>query len=292
MGLFSRNKKTTGTDAQQSRAGEQQSGAGEQVQLIHHEAVEAALAQWSQRKDAQTMNNVLRQCAFGSLLLDGSDSTLGAGGSPFEVGSILAIGYKADNDGRKLLLAFTSNEELAKYRTGTRPNSFGQPAPAVLAQAMTDYDGIAINPGSPDLTCIMYSAEIERGLTSMPSLNERLKSAMMTNDIPWPHFVQALASTPTLYVAALEITDEAGNVTGMGSPTVTGRASAPGQPEPVYSLAFTSPAEVFAWHPAAQTTAVSFADISTMVADSGRAGVLVNPAGEAVAVSAGEFLQR
>lgn len=257
--------------------------AAARARLVNNTIVEVALERWAGEKNAQTMFNVLRQCAAGELLLDGGGSHFANAGQGPSRGDRINIGYQTDNAGKKLLLAFTSNERLAEYHKGERTFSFAVPATSALSQAVKDYDGIVINPGSPATLCIAYSAEISQGLTDTIEINEPLKRALLERRMPWPELLALIAATPVIFVANREVRDEAGTVTGITMPT----ADAPDGG--TYSVAFTSPAEVWAWAPGLNAHPTGISNVARAVAKDGFAGVMINPAGHQVVVSAADL---
>jgi len=280
MGLFS--KWAARKTAEEDPTGK---GTGPSVtRLVSNRLVQAALSRWSSSKDARTFAEVLRQCVTGELLLDATGSVLADPAHGFHAGDTLSIASRTDEQGRRLLLAFTSNERLAEYRRGEHPVSLVQPAAAVLAQAAADYDGIAIDAGSDDL-CIAFADEIRRHLTDDPALNEPLKTALVERTVPWEELLNLVQRTPTVFIALAKVRDEAGTVTGVRIPTAKGKNGE------TYSVAFTSPAEVWAWSPPEDAQATGIANVARVAMEQSHDGVLLNPAGQSVVISPAE-LQR
>ncbi|GAA1438653.1 SseB family protein [Leifsonia poae] len=272
VGLFSRGKKTVQPPAPPA-----------EQKLVRNEPLQAALQAWSTAKDARRFAGVLRQCATGELLLDGTGSTLADPARGFQQGDTLAIGYRTDEHGRRLLLAFTSNERLADYHEGAAVLSFAQPAASTLAQAAEEpYDGIAIDPGSDGL-CIAYADEIRRHLTDEPALNEELKAALVTRTLPWDDLLDVIGRTRTVFIATQEARDESGAITGISVPTVDGKNGE------TYAIAFTSPAEVWAWAPPFDAHPTGFSNIARAALEDGTDGVVLNPAGQSVLIAPDEL---
>ncbi len=253
--------------------------------LVRNTLVEAALERWSAQKDAQTMFNVLRQCASGTLLLDLHGSIFADPTTPFAPGDTISIGSQVDNAGKRLLLAFTSNDEISKFHTGADPLSLVQPATTILKQAITDYEGIVINPGSPETMCIAYEPEIRQGLTPSPELNETLKRALLEKKMPWPQLVELLAASEAIFIATKEIRDEAGELTSVSMPTIDGGDGK------TLAAAFTSPAEVWAWAPGIDARATRITNIARASLNDGHVGVVINPAGEGVLLRVADLEQ-
>jgi hypothetical protein len=287
MGLFSR-KPQPQTSAADSIASTPQPAAPAEAppesapqEMVSHTLVQTALAAWAQNKNAASMFNVLRHCASGSLLLDISSSTFADPARGFTPGDTVAIGYQVDNAGKRVLLAFTDNARLSAYLQGKTPISLVQPASAVLKQAMTDYDGIVIDPGSPD-SCIAYSAEIAQGMTEDPSVNEPLKSAVVARSAV-PEVLQLAASAPVIFIGTVESRDEAGEIISISVPQVTGGDGVR------YASGFTSPAEVWAWDTTLNARPTGFANIAATAIEYGLQGVVINPAGPSVVIPVEEL---
>jgi hypothetical protein len=284
MGLFSRGPKradsttpTTAHTAAQPEAPAAPSAPpapvaadARQPGLVTNTLVQAALANWARGKNAQSMSEVLRQCATGELLLDASGSTWQDPARGFQPGDTLQIRYQTDNAGKRLLLAFTSNERLALEHPHTEMRSLAQPAPAVLKQAFTDYEGIAIDAGS-DSVFIAYADEIRRGLTEEPAVNEPLKTALL-QQLPAEQLAALAADAPLLFIAVGETRNEVGEVTGAFVPTV----AAPGGNQ-AFATAFTSPAEIWAWDSTLTVQPTGFANIVEVARRQGQPGIVINP---------------
>jgi hypothetical protein len=283
MGLFSKKaaKKSAEQDVESAADGDVTSPTSP-GQLVSNRLVQAALRRWSSAKDARTFAEVLRQCATGELLLDATGSQLADPSGGFHPGDTLSIASRTDEQGRRLLLAFTSNDRLGEYHQGEHPVSLVQPAPAVLAQAAADYDGIAIDAGSSDL-CIAFADEIRRHLTDDPALNEPLKTALVERSLPWDELLDLVESTPAVFIALAEVRDESGAVTGARIPTAKGKNGE------TYSVAFTSPAEVWAWSPPEDAQATGIGNVARAALEQSHDGVLLNPAGQSVVISPPEL---
>lgn len=296
MGIFSRKARAPRTvetvDApEESPAPEAEAEAGAvqpdapAVESVRNVLVESALVRWGSEKNAQTMFNVLRQCASDTLLLDVSTSRIADPSAGISQGDTIAIAHQVDNAGKKLLLAFTSNEELASYRDTITPISLVQPATAVMKQAVTDYEGIVINPGSPETMCIAYAEEIRRGLTATPDLNEKLKQALVARHLPWGELIELIASTEAVFIATSETRDEAGEITGITMPTVTDDDGN------TFSVVFSSPAEVWAWAPGLNPRPTGISNVARASLNDKMHGAVLNPAGQSIVLGKPE-LQR
>ncbi|WP_223691095.1 SseB family protein [Leifsonia poae] len=280
VGLFSRGKKDVPPrDASAANV----IGAGAESRPVSNQLVLAALRTWGAERNAQTFANVLRQCATGELLLDTTGSTVADQQNGFQTGDTLGVGYRTDEQGRTLLLAFTNNERLAEYHRGEPVLSLAQPAAAVMTQAATSpYDGIAIDAGSSDL-CIAYGDEIRRHLTDDASLNSALKSALVSRSLPWTEFLDLVGGAPAVFIATQEATDASGAVTGITVPTVSGKNGE------TYAAVFTSPAEVWAWAPPFDAHATGMANVARAALEDGHDGLVLNPAGQSVVIAPDEL---
>ncbi len=292
MGILSRkNKKDVAAD-ESVRAPEltRPDATSPASNLIVNLPVQDALRPWSSTKNAQTMYGVLRQCVAGELLLDASDSEIADKATPFVKGDKLAVGTQVDNAGKRLLVAFTDNDRLALYRrkggATIPPIGLGQPASATLQMAATTYDGIAIDPGSPDTLYIAYADEILRGLTDEPGLNEVLKTAVLGRSSA-EEIVELAEAAPVLFVGVSTLRDDKGEVQRITVPSVKGPDGGS------YHPAFTSPAEVWAWGTDLEARPTGFANIARSAREDGQAGIAFNPAGPPgvvpIAVVAGRY---
>ncbi|MFF1878619.1 SseB family protein [Leifsonia sp. NPDC058230] len=280
MGLFSRRR---ADGAVGKRSGERDvTGEPAAEQIVTNRLLQAALSRWTAGKDTRTFADVLRQCVTGSLLLDGSGSTITDPDRGLRPGDTIGVGYRTDEQGRHLLLAFTSTERMSAYHQGERAVSLVQPASTVMAQAVSDFDGIAIDAGSADL-CIAFSDEIRRHLTDDPTHNEPLKTALVERSIPWEDLLDLLGSTSSVFIAMSDVRDDSGTVTGVTVPTARGKNGE------TYSVAFTSPAEVWAWSPPENAQASGIADVARAAREQRHDGVLLNPAGQSVVISPPEL---
>jgi len=245
------------------------------TQLVVREDVQTALEAFAEQHDARTAFGVLRLCARGELLLDATDSTIADPASPFQQGDTLALASQVDAHGKRLLLAFTSNERIAGFRGTAQTRSLVQPATAVLRQAMDDYDGIAIDAGTA-APAILYSAEIRAGLTDDPAANEAILDALVAQELSMDDFLGLLGAAQRVFIPTIEQRDAAGAVTGLSVPAASGPDGG------VYGLLFTSPAEVVAWAPDAVPRATGAANVARVALQEGQAGVVVNPMGPSV----------
>lgn len=237
---------------------------------------------WAGLKNGQTFAEVMRRAVTGELLLDITDSTFADPAAGPQPGDTIAITSQADNAGKRLLVAFTSNQELARYR-GRPGMSLVQPAAAVLAQATREYEGVVIDGRSPG-AFIAYSAEIEQQLAGDPEAVGPLGEATATGSLPLEEYLPALADAPVFVPFDVQ-RDETGAESGVTMPVATGPDGAP------FAVLGTAPAELWAWSPRSGAQRTGLANVARAVLDDGQAGVVVNPAGPAVTVPA-DLLRR
>ena len=250
---------------------------------VVHTALQEALTGWSKAKNVQTMYSVVKELAAGDLLLDIGSSTMADPKVGPQKGDTISIAHQVDNAGKKVLLAFTSGDRLGFYRKTNDPVSLVEAAPDVVAMAVSKYDGLVLDPGSPETQWIGYTDELVRGLTENPAENRAVKQAMAEKRIAWPAMLELVRAAPALYIASVAHRDESGEITSMGVATVT---SHEGQ---TFSVLLTSPAEVGAWAPSADANATRFDAVARVALDQGHAGIVVNPAGSMLTITADEL---
>lgn len=256
---------------------------------------------WAARKDRRTLAEVLRRALTGQLLLDISDSEIADPSSGLQRGDRIAIAAQTDNAGKQLLMAFTENEELTRYR-GRPGISLVQPAAAVLAQAARDFEGIAIDPRA-EHACIVYAEEIlqhfaddpealVRGTaatttaataTATPTATTNAPTAERSPSDPGSGLLESLVDAP-LFVPVIPERDASGAEPGaarvMSAQDDQGRS---------FAVAGTSPAELWAWHTEAEAHRVALAQLADLVRRNGLAGLQLNPGGPGVFVPAQEL---
>ena len=245
-------------------------------ELIRNVRVQEALEVWATTKDTRTFSDVLRRAVAGELLLDISTSEIADRERFPQPGDRIAIASQTDNAGKHLLLAYTDNERLGARTSGT-PFSLGQPAHAVLEQAVRDYEGLVIDAGHPGMF-IAYADEIRRGLGDEPAAAARLARDLVQQDRPFEEFLAGLALAP-VYIPVETHRDEAGAVTGVSVLTARGKDGE------TLSAGFTSPAEVWAWAPEVEARPTRLRNLARVALQDGHAGVIINPAGPATVLA-------
>ena len=239
--------------------------------LIRNARVQEALDAWATTKDNRTFSDVLRRAVTGELLLDISTSPIADRAAFPQAGDGMAIASPTDNAGKHLRPAYTDNARLAA-RTPVNTMSLGQPAHAVLEQAIRDYEGVVIDAGHPGMF-IAYADEIRRGLGDEPAVAARLARDLVQRDRPFEDFLAGLALAP-VYIAVEPTRDEAGEIQSL-------RVLNVGKDGEILSAVFTSPAEVWAWAPHVEARPTRLQNVARVSAQEGHAGAMVNPAGPA-----------
>ncbi len=252
------------------------------MEPVANEGLVEALGIWGRRKDQQVFAAVMTRALEGELLLDVTDSRIADPSAGFQPGDTIAIASQRDNAGKQVLLAFTSNDELARYR-GHPGRSLVEPAAAVIARAMRDYEGIVID-GRSENFFIGYSDEMRRCVTDDPEGVARITDAGWKKSMPFPHYLQELARTP-LFIPFEVQRDEQGRETGVVVPTAR---DAQGNP---CAVAATAPAEIWLWSAGSGAQQTALANIARSVLEHGQTGVVLNPAGRFVFIAADDLRQ-
>ena len=125
-------------------------------------------------------------------------------------GDRLALTSVSDGDGKDLLLAFTENARLESFSSSGTVRSLAQRASGVVAQAMANHDGLAIDAGT-DGAFVAYSDEIQRAFGDDQEGAARLASAIVDGGLDLGEFV-ALLRESVVYVGGIPVTDDSGAV--------------------------------------------------------------------------------
>lgn len=233
------------------------------------------LALWAQRKDHQTFSEVLRRAVMGELLLDITDSTFADPEVGFQPGDRIAITSQRDNAGKNLLVAFTAQEHLNRFR-GRPGIALVQPAAATLAQALRDYEGIVID-GRSEGSFIAYTEELGRYLAGEPEAAGRLSELTAFRSMPPEEYIAVLAQA-NVYIPYDIEHDESGGQSGVSVPSATAPEGGS------YAVMGSSPAEIWAWSPGSNAQRTTLAQVVRVARREGQAGVVVNPAGPLISL--------
>lgn len=245
--------------------------------MVRNDRLLEALSTWGQRKDSQVFADVIRRAVIGDLLLDITDSKVADPAAGWQQGDVIAITSQRDNAGKNLLVAFTDNDELARYR-GRPGVSLVQSAVSVMEQAMCDYEGIVIN-GRSQGAFIAYSEEIRQNLGDDPAAAGRLAAKTIAHSMSFAEYIDELARG-IVYIPLEVSRDAQGNRTGA---ILASALAADGSSCAVIG---TSPAEVWAWDPRFDAQPTELAEVARSALENGQSGAILNPAGPTVFIDA------
>lgn len=232
----------------------------------------------------QRMVDVLRATLVGELLLDATRSEFDLREGKPQTGSTIRLSSGVGPDGRRALLAFTNNDEIARmHPDGTQHQSLAQPAAAVLEMAKKQGAGwLFLDPAASKVA--LSSKDIDVALRHLR--NDRISAAIAATEAGGPRraVVDALrADGPILLAGEMRSSDEHGE-----QPRLRMLARPDGSRA---LLVFTSAPEIAARHPQdgviSTTTAKLRAQLRTSTLFS---ALVVNPAGPSAEVSREEFL--
>lgn len=250
--------------------------------VVRNERVQEALDAWAGAKTAQTHSDVLRRAASGWLLLDITQSEFADPDDPMQQeGDRLALTSVSDGDGKDLLLAFTENARLESFSSSGTVRSLAQRASGVVAQAMANHDGLAIDAGT-DGAFVAYSDEIQRAFGDDQEGAARLASAIVDGGLDLGEFVELLRES-VVYVGGIPLTDDSGDTVGYNI------ASASRDDGSVLHAVFTSPAELWAWEPSALAQPTALDKILASAREDEMTGLVVNPVGPAAEIPLAAF---
>lgn len=251
--------------------------------LVDNTEVAEALQRMADEPSAHSFYDVIRRCATGELLFDITASTLNLDGGSIAAGSTLALRTHTMDDGRVFLLVFTSNAEIIKANPpGTEIASLAQPAlDSLRLGADKPYDGVIFNAGAGPASCIVEAAEIWRGLPAVPGSNEKLKTWLAApRDDEWAKIaLAAFVNAPVVYIAMDHHTTDAGEDAGVSVP------GARGPDGRAFAVAFTSPAEAWAWSEGSEAYPTGASNVIAVTLDNAeQSGIIINPMGPSLII--------
>ena len=250
--------------------------SGTPKNVVQNARVQEALEAWVDTKDPQTHSDVLRRAASGWLLLDISHSEFADPENPMQEGDKLSLTSVSDGEGNDLLLAFTDNPRLEAFAGEGTVRSLAQRASSVLAQAVSQHDGLAIDAGT-DGAFIAYSDEIRRAFGDDQDGATRLASAIVDGEHDLGQFA-ALLRESVVYIGGIPVTGDDGDTVGYNI------ASASRADGSVLHAVFTSPAELWAWQPNALAQPTTLDAIVLSARQDEMVGLVVNPVGPAAEI--------
>ena len=249
------------------------------MNLVDNVTVRRAVGDFAAQPEQRGALEVLRSCMYGELLFDITGSDTPEDGS-FRRGSRIQIRGGTGPGGGRALFAFTQQEEIARlYPPGTRTQSMVTPAKGALELARQQHDAwLYIDPAGP--TCALAAAHIDFALRN-PN-NEPLKTslaALHAGQTDRRDVLQVLLADGPMLLAADETTVP-------GKVTIRSTALADGSPALV---GFTSAPEVVAFNASDALYARTTLEALEMVGTHGYGGIVINPAGPSIALSAAEI---
>ncbi|WP_306231441.1 SseB family protein [Agrococcus beijingensis] len=149
-------------------------------ELVDNARVRRAVAAFAADPRQATMIDVLRACLSGDLLLDATGSEVDLKDGKMQTGAMIRISHHVGPDGKRALLAFTSNAEVARmHPDGVRYQSIAQPAVAVLEMAKRQGAGwLYIDPAEKSAT--LSAADIDYALRH--PRNDKLSRAIAAGE--------------------------------------------------------------------------------------------------------------
>lgn len=228
--------------------------------------------------------HVLRAALAGELLLDATGSDIEVKDGRMQERLRIRIGSTVGPDGKRALLAFTSNAEIARmHPEGTRVQSIAQPASAVLDMAKRQGAGwLYIDPA--ETTAALSSADIDFALRH--PRNEPLQRIIAAADAGAATRAEVVAALrvegPLLLAGALE-----GDQMHEGKPQLRVSRRPDGS---VALLAYTSAPEVAAREGRDGVIPATTTKVLRMLRDSSTlSSLVINPAGPWVELTAEEL---
>ncbi|WP_213814824.1 SseB family protein [Glaciihabitans sp. dw_435] len=251
--------------------------------LVDNTEVAEALQRMAEDPSAHSFYDIMRRCATGELLFDITASTLNLDGGSIQAGSTLALRTHQVDDGREFLLVFTSNAEIIKANPpGTEIASLAQPALDSLRMgADKPYDGVIFNAAAGPASCIVEAAEIWRGLPAVPGSNEGFKTLLAApRDEEWSNAaLAAFVNAPVVYIPMDHHTTDTGEDAGVSVP------GARGPDGRAFAVAFTSPAEAWAWSEGSEAYPTGASNVISVTLDNpDQAGIIINPMGPSLII--------
>lgn len=254
------------------------------IDQVDNVRLRRAIAAFGADSNERTMIEVIRAALVGQLLLDATGSEFDLREGKPQTGSTIRLSSSVGPDGRRAMLAFTCNDEIARmHPAGTQHQSIAQPAAGVFEMAKKQGAGwLYLDPA--DKTAALSSKDIDFALRH--PRNDRLSGAIAAGE--------AGGSRETI-VAALRADGPillAGELRSRERRNEQPRLRMSEKPDGTRALlAFTSAPEVAARNPQDgiinTTTAKLRAQLRTSTLFS---SIIVNPAGPFVEVSREEFV--
>ncbi|WP_347754678.1 SseB family protein [Agrococcus sp. ProA11] len=254
------------------------------IDQVDNARLRQAIADFATEPIERRMVDVLRAALVGELLLDATRSEFDLREGKPQTGSTIRLSSGVGPDGRRAMLAFTSNAEIARmHPEGTQHQSLAQPAAGVLEMAKKQGAGwLFLDPA--DKKVALSSKDIDFALRH--HRNDRISAAIAATDAGGPRqaVVDALRiDGPILLAGEMQSGEEA-----EGQP----RLRMLGRPNGSRALlVFTSAPEIAARHPQDTVISTTTAKLRAQLRTSSLfSALVVNPAGPSAEVSREEFL--
>jgi hypothetical protein len=251
------------------------------MERVDNVTLRDAVSKFAVAPTQKTYVDVMRECLHGDLLLDatGSDIQTSGDGITIQKGSTLTFREGAGQDGRRALLAFTSQDQVQKTHVDTPAVTIGQTASGVIEFAMKrGYAWLYIDPAGP--TCGIDLGDF-RDTMDAPR-NEDVKSALAELD---PSVQRASV------IAALSRDGSLLQMVGQGPSGQAAVRTTTGPDGEPMAMAFTSVLEIAARYKAYSFASRSIEDVIREAITPPLAGLVINPGGPWIALSASELEQ-
>jgi hypothetical protein len=252
-------------------------------ELVDNARVRRAVAAFAADPKQATMIDVLRACLSGDLLLDATGSEVDLKDGKMQTGAMIRISHHVGPDGKRALLAFTSNAEVARmHPDGARYQSIAQPAVAVMEMAKRQGAGwLYIDPA--EKAAALSSADIDYALRH--PRNDRLSRAIAAGETGGSRaaIIAAMREPGSLLLA--------GKLEEGQSPTASPRLKVAKRPDGSTALlAFTSAPEVAARNPADGIINTTTTKVIEQLQSGKFASIVVNPGGPWVELTRAELV--
>lgn len=252
-------------------------------ELVDNARVRRAVAAFAADPKQATMIHVLRACLSGDLLLDATGSEVDVRDGRMQTGAMIRISHHVGPDGKRALLAFTSNAEVARmHPDGARYQSIAQPAVAVLEMAKRQGAGwLYIDPA--EKTAALSAADIDYALRH--PRNDALSRAIAEGEAGGSRaaIVAAMRAPGSLLLAGKLAEGQGGDEAP--------RLKVSRRPDGSTALlAFTSAPEVAARNPADGIISTTTTKVLEQLRSGKFASIVVNPGGPWVELTRVELI--
>lgn len=255
------------------------------AELVDNDRVRRAVAAFAAEPKHETMLDVLRARLTGELLLDVTGSELDISDGRLHTGSKLRINQRVGPDGQRALLAFTSNDEIARiHPEGTRYQSIAQPAAAVLELARRQGAAwLYIDPA--EKTAALSASDIDFALRH--PRNDRLSAAIAAVEAGTASRAEAI--TALVAEGPLLLAGQRAEGQGDDEPPQL-RVTRRDDGSSMALLAFTSAPEILARDPQDGIVTTTTTHVLEQLQQGPFASIVINPAGPWIELSREELV--